>query len=429
MKLKHHALAIASMAALGFAGSAQAAKVAGDLLDVYGNIYPQFQSFSQSASAPAGTALSNLTGAKTGSPTQASQTAAAAKVQKLNPVNSYIGFKGQSKIGSDLTAGYDVQGVLNIDSSNGSSFLSEPRDAFLYIGSKTFGTLHVGQLDTVYKMNGDRVRMLGVSSSNFVSSANAASQPTWRAASVTAPDTAAGTASFNTRINGQFVWISPRMAGIEVGVSMRPDPAKSATQNQSLSALSVNWESKDGLYLGLANETHNDYRAFSGTRATAAAGTILNTSTSAAPLRSKDTATRLSLGYKGKDYRIGADASNIKYSETPTTATGFKSHKFNTWQVTGEYQLTGDLTVAAQYAKSGAGSCEVASGTCATTGLGGAQIAMGAKYNLDKNFSLFAIAARANANDAAVMNMGSSTGRSQIGGSATAMAVGMQARF
>ena len=427
MKLKHHALAIASMAALGFAGSAQAAKVAGDLLDVYGNIYPQFQSFSQSASAPAGTALSNLTGAKTGSPTQASQTAAAVKVQKLNSVNSYIGFKGQAKIGSDLTAGYDMQGVLNIDSSSGSAFLQEARDAFVYIGSKNLGTLHVGQLDTVYKMNGDRVRMLGVSSSNFVSSANPASQPTWRASS--GADTAAGTASFNTRINGQFVWISPRMSGIQVGLSLRPDPAKSATQNQSLSAMSVNWESNDGLYLGLANETHNDYRAFSGTRATAAGTTILNTSTAAAPLRSKDTATRLSLGYKGKDYRIGADASNIKYGETPTTATGFKSHKFSTWQVTGEYQLTGDLTVAAQYAKGGAGSCEVASGTCSTAGLGGTQIAFGAKYNLDKNFSVFALAARANANDAAVMNMGSSTGRTQIGGNATAMSVGMQARF
>jgi predicted porin len=155
----------------------------------------------------------------------------------------------------------------------------------------------------------------------------------------------------------------------------------------------------------------------------------LNTSTDAKPLRSKDTATRLSLGYKGKGYRIGADASTIKYSETPTAAAGFKSHKFSTWQVTGEYQLTADLTLAAQYAKSGAGTCETASGACSTTGLGGTQFAMGAKYNLDKNFSVFALAARANANDAAVMNMGSSIGRTQIGGSATAMAVGMQARF
>jgi hypothetical protein len=425
MKLKHHALAIASMTALGFAGSAQAVQVAGELLEVYGNIYPQYQSVSFSDSSATGTALSNLTGAKSGNPTH-TLTPAAIDVQKLNSVNSYIGFKGQKSMG-DLTAGYDLQGVVNIDSSNGSSFLSEPRDAFVFIGHKTLGTLHVGQLDTVYKMNGDKVRMLGVSSSNFVSTANVASAPTWRASS--GATTAAGTTSFNTRINGQFVWVSPRMSGFEVAVSMRPDPNKTATQNQSLSALAVNWENKDGLYLGLANETHNDYRAFSGTRATVASGSIVNTSTDAAPLRSKDTATRLSLGYKGKGYRIGADTSTIKYSETPTTAAGFKSHKFNTWQVTGEYQVNANLTLAAEYANSGAGKCETASGACSTTGLGGTLFGLGAKYNLDRNFSVFAIAARGNANDAAVINLGSGAGRTAIGGSMTAMAIGIQARF
>lgn len=425
MKLKYHALAIASMAAAGFAGSAQAVQVAGELLEVYGNIYPQYQSVSFGDSSATGTALSNLTGAKSGSPVNTFK-AGAADTKKFTSVNSYIGFKGQKNIGN-LTAGYDLQGVVNIDNSNGQSFLSEPRDAFVFIGHKTFGTLSVGQQDTVYKMNGDKVRMLGVSSSNFVSTANVASAPSWRAASVSGSDTAAGTTSFNTRINSQFVWVSPRVAGFEVGVSLRPDPNKTATQNQSLSAMSVNWENKDGLYLGLANETHNDYRSFSGTRATATG--ILNTSTDDNPLRSKDTATRLSLGYKGKGYRIGADTSTIKYSETPTTVAGFKSHTLRTWQVTGEYQLTGDLTLAAEYAKNGAGKCETASGACSTTGLGGTLFGLGAKYNLDKNFSVFAIAARGNANDAGVINLGSGAGRTAIGGSINAMAIGMQARF
>lgn len=426
MKLKYHALAIASMAAAGFAGSAHAVQVAGELLEVYGNLYPQYQSVSFSSSSATGTPLSTLTAGRSGSPTQ-TLAAAAADAKKLNSVNSYIGFKGQKTIG-DLMVGYDLQGVVNIDSSNG-SFLSEPRDAFLFIGHKTFGTLHVGQLDTIYKMNGDKVRMLGVSSSNFVSTANVASQPSWRAASVTGSDTAGGTTSFNTRIGNQFVWVSPRLAGFEVGVSMRPDPNKTTTRDQSLSALAVNWENKDGLYLGLANETHNDYRSFSGTRAAATSGRIWNTSTDANPLRSKDTATRLSLGYKGKGYRIGADTSNIKYSETPTTAEGFKSHTLRTWQVTGEYQVTGNLTLAAEYADSGAGKCETASGACSTTGLGGTLFGLGAKYNLDKNFAVFAIAARGNANDAGVINLGSGAGRTAVGGDIKAMAIGIQARF
>ncbi len=422
MKLKYHALAIASMAAAGFAGTAQAVQVAGELLEVYGNIYPQYQSVSFGDSSATGTALSNLTGAKSGSPTNTFK-AGAIDSKKFTSVNSYIGFKGQKNIG-DLTAGYDLQGVLNIDSSNGQSFLSEPRDAFVFIGHKTFGTLSVGQQDTVYKMFGDKVRMLGVSSSNFVSTSNLASNPSWRSAG-----TSAGTTSFNTRVNQQFVWISPRINGFEAGISLRPDPSKTTTRNQSLSSMGLNWQNKDGLYLGVARETHNDYRAFSGTNATAVSGSILNTSTDADPLRSKDTGTRLSLGYRGKGYRVGADTSTLKYSETPTTAAGFKSHTLRTWQVTGEYQVTADFTLAAEYAKNGAGKCETASGACSTTGLGGTLFGLGAKYNLDKNFSVFALAARGNANDAGVISLGSNTGRTATGGSINALAIGMQARF
>ena len=44
MKLKHHALAIASMATLGMVTTAHAAKVGADF-EVYGNLYPQIINF------------------------------------------------------------------------------------------------------------------------------------------------------------------------------------------------------------------------------------------------------------------------------------------------------------------------------------------------------------------------------------------------
>ena len=72
MKLKYHALAIASMAAAGFAGTAQAVQVAGELLEVYGNIYPQYQSVSFGDSSATGTALSQ---ASTGAASPGSTTA------------------------------------------------------------------------------------------------------------------------------------------------------------------------------------------------------------------------------------------------------------------------------------------------------------------------------------------------------------------
>ncbi|MEY4125359.1 MAG: hypothetical protein RL770_1940, partial [Pseudomonadota bacterium] len=155
-----------------------------------------------------------------------------------------------------LTLGYDLQGVINIDSTaSNPSFMSEPRDAFVFVSHDMFGTFQAGQQDTIYKSYGDKVRMLGVSSSNFVSTSNVVSNPTW--------SNKGTSTSFNTRVNGQLLWTSPRMGGFEVGYSLRQDPTKTATRNQGLSSVGINWTDKT-YYVGLAQEVHDDYYAFSG---------------------------------------------------------------------------------------------------------------------------------------------------------------------
>ncbi|MFM1948203.1 MAG: hypothetical protein RL706_224 [Pseudomonadota bacterium] len=416
MTFKYRALTLGCFAAMGLASTAQAVQVSGDLLEVYGNLYPQYQTVTFGDSSATGSTVSTLTGGKTGAPTNTFK-AGAVSVSKIIPVNSYIGFKGKKSVG-DVTLGYDLQGVVNIDSSSGNSFLSEPRDAFVYASHKSFGTLQAGQQDTIYKQYGDRVRMLNVSSSNFVSTSNIISNTTWGNKGVST--------SFNTRINGQLVWKSPRLNGFEVGYSLRQDPTKTATKNASLNSIGMNW-TNNVYYVGMAQEVHNDYFAFSGTASTATAGSIYN---AAAGLRSKDTANRVSFGYRDKGVRIGADAASLKYTETSTQANGFQSHKFNTWQVTGEYDLTNQVTLAAQYANNGAGNCTL-NGTisCSTAGLGGDMVGFGVKYNMDKNFSVFALAAKGTANSGAVLSLGSNAGKTAVGGTINAAAVGIQARF
>jgi len=416
MTFKYRALTLGCFAAMGLVGNAHAVKLAGDLLEVYGNLYPQYQTVTFGDSSATGSAVSTLTAGKTGAQTNTFK-AGAVSANKFTPVNSYIGFKGQKTVG-ELTLGYDVQGVVNIDSSNGSSFLSEPRDAFVFIEHKSFGSLTAGQQDTYYKQNGDKVRMLGVSSSNFVSSANVASNPTWGNKGVST--------SFNTRINGQLLWASPRINGFEVGYSLRQDPTKTATKNASLSSVGINWTDKK-FYVGLAQETHNDYFAVSGTASTATAGSIYN---APAGLRSQDTATRLSIGYRVSGMRIGADTSTLKYTETSAQANGFQSYKTTTYQVTGEYDLNSQITLAAQYANNAAGNCTL-NGTisCSTAGLGGNLVGFGAKYNLDRNFAIFALAAKGTANSGAVISLGSGAGKTAVGGTINAAAVGIQARF
>jgi hypothetical protein len=417
MTFKYRALTLGCFAAMSLAGTAQAVQIAGDMLEIYGNVYPQYQTVTFGDSSATGAAVSTLTAGKTGAQTNTFK-AGAVSANKLTPVNSYIGFTGKKTV-DGLTLGYDLQGVVNIDSTAANpSFMSEPRDAFVWISHEKFGTLQAGQQDTVYKSYGDKVRMLGVSSSNFVSTSNVVSNPTWSNKGVST--------SFNTRINGQLLWTSPRINGIEVGYSLRQDPTKSATKNAGLSSIGINWTDKK-FYVGLAQEVHNDYFAFSGTASTATAGSIYNAATG---LRSKDTATRLSFGYRVSGIRIGADTSKLQYTETSAQANGFQSYSTNTWQITGEYDLNSKIAVAAQYASNGAGNCSL-NGTisCSTVGLGGNLVGFGANYKLDKNFAIFALAAKGSANSGAVISLGSGAGKTAIGGTINAAAVGIQARF
>ena len=417
MNFKYRALTLGCFAAMGLAGTAHAVQLAGDLLEIYGNVYPQYQTVTFGDSSATGAAVSTLTAGKTGAQTNTFK-AAAVSANKLTPVNSYIGFTGKKTI-NGLTLGYDLQGVINIDSTaSNPSFMSEPRDAFVYISHAQFGTLQAGQQDTIYKSYGDKVRMLGVSSSNFVSTSNVVSNPTW--------SNKGTSTSFNTRINGQLLWTSPRMGGFELGYSLRQDPTKTATRNQGLNSLGINW-TDNTYFVGLARETHDDYYAFSGAASVAAAGSIYNAATG---LRSKDTGTRLSTGYRATGVRIGADFSTLNYTETSTQANGFQSHKLSGYQVTGEYDLNTAVTLAAQYASSGAGNCTLNGAiACSTVGLGGNLVGFGANYKLDKNFALFALVAKGTANSGAVISLGSGAGKTAIGGTINAAAVGIQAKF
>jgi predicted porin len=435
MTFKYRALALGCLATIGMASTAHAVQVAGDLLEVYGNLYPQYQTSSFGDGAIGATRSNMTSGLVTPGVVPATTVAPISKTQ-LNWVNSYIGFKGKKSFGS-LTAGYDLQGSLATNVESGTSLFADTRDAFVYVEHAQAGTFSFGQQDTVYKQFGDRVRMLGVSSSNFVSTAGLVSNASWRSVtadssvttqvantttgaitSTTVTTQAAGTGSFNTRIGGQLVWISPKWAGVQLGLSYRPDPNKTATQNKSLSSMGINW-SNEAFYVGFASETHNDYRTFSGTGATVAATTILNSNP-----RSKDTANRFSVGYKAKTFRVAADVSKLKYTEDAILVGKFTGYSTTGWQVSGEYSITPQFLVAANYAKSAAGECSRLGGAvCTTTGQGGTLLSLGTRYDLDKNIGFFALYG--------INTSGDSTryAGSAVGGKATNLALGVQVKF
>ncbi len=414
MKFKTRALTLGCLAAIGMAQSAQAIEVAGKLLEVYGNVYPQFQNSSYTDSVAAGTASSNMTSGKAAAGTTALTAAAVDKTQ-LNWVNSYIGWKGEKAFG-DTTVGFDLQGTLAKNVESGAGIFADTRDAYLYVENKKMGTVTVGQTDTIYKQYGDRVRMLGVSSSNINSTSTIVSGVGWKAN--TAATTAAGTSSFNTRIGGQVQYETPSMGGVKAAFSYRPDPNKTRTQDASLMSAGLKWNNAK-YYIGAGYERHNDYRAFSGTGAVEAATTIYN-----ANPRSQDTALRGSVAYTDGPLRLAADLSSLEYTEAAASVGKFTGYKTTAWQVAGEYSLTANWVVAVNYASNDAGSCSLLGGaTCSTFGQGGTLLSLGGMYKFDKSIGIFALYTLNSANESATY------ASSRIGGKATNMAMGLQVKF
>jgi hypothetical protein len=408
--MQKRAIRLACLAALGLAGSAHAVQVAGEALEIYANLYPQYQttSFGDGSTGATSTMTAGLNTPVAGTgATKVNQT-------QVNWVNSYLAFKGQKAFG-DVRAGFDLQGVVmkNGTLATETAEIGEARDAYLFIAHNAAGTFQIGQMDTIYKEFGDRVRQLGISSGNINSSSTILSGVTWKS-----PAAGVGTTSFNTRINGQIRWVSPNWNGVQLGYSHRPDPLKSATTDASLSAMGARW-SNATYYVGLAQEVHNDYRTVSGSTAADAATTIF----SVAP-RSKDTATRLSFGYTAEQFRIGADVASLEYTEAGTIAGNFESYKTTAWQVSGEYAVSPQVTLGAIYGVNGAGTCSlIGGGVCTSDTLGGTLLSIGARYDYDKSVGLFAIFARNTVGDGAVLASGT------VGGAVTNMAVGVNVRF
>jgi hypothetical protein len=380
MKLKHHALAFASLVTLGMVTTAHAAKVGADF-EVYGNFFPQYQSSSYSG----GTTTSATVLPKSTKSVLADKT-------QVTPVNSYIGFKASRKFG-EIRAGFDLQGNISTDeNAKDAGFTTKPRNAFVFVEHQKLGKVTMGQMDTIYKMYGDRVRMLGVSSGNFVSTSSMVSDVSWKGGDTT---------TFNTRVGQHLSYETAKLNGFKAGFSQsKPWDAGKAT-TKKLSSVGANWSNKT-YYVGLAQETHNDYLTVGG----------------------KDTANRLSLGYTAGKLRVGMDFASLEYNKPSSSVSNYKT---TTWQVTGQYALTKQWTVAANYAKGNAGSCTLVSGAaCTTDGLGGDMMSLGARYDYDKDIGIFMLYGKKNANANASYNKSAAT---MYGGTLTDLAVGVQFKF
>ena len=390
--MKRNALALA-VGAVFVAPAAQAQITFGNeqigTMQIYGKLYPQFGWASSTGATQPGAAVATFqgSGAGTGASPLTGTIAAGPRIeepparQMVNAGNSYIGFRGERSFGSmwgGLKAIWQVEQSVGLDSGDGQW---ASRDSFVGLSSGSFGTVRLGNMDTIYKQYGDTLSMLGIASGNFISASNVLSQSI----------SSQRAARFHERRNNSIQYETPHLAGFTAGIMYGPDEAKTGSRNLNFWSYGVKYDT-ERFYVSVHQEKHEDAFGLSTSIANAALRNNGN-----AQSHSMDTATRLSGEFRMRDMRVTLDVARLEYKEDNPLLTAANPVKVQKYEHT-NYAIGfdagfGPWRFATQYSRAGEGSCSLTSGNCSTAGLGASMWTVGARYRLDRQTFVYAIGA------------------------------------
>ena len=412
--MKRNAVAVA-VGALFIAPAAQAQIVFGNdtigTVQFYGKLYPEVISAKSSGATETGASVSTLASSPTG-------TTAGSRLA-VDSQNSYLGFRGERKFGNTGLKGiWQIEQSIELDTGTG---VFSNRNSFLGLAGG-FGTVKLGNMDTIYKEYGQVEEIFGLTSGNFISPSNVLSQIGVGNSS---------TASFHLRAPNSIQYQTPEFQGFQAGLQYSPDETKSDvgnTLNKELWSMGVKWESGP-LYLSAQYERHKD---FFGASNNIAVTSLKNNDAAglANGAHSKDTGMRFSAAYKFGNHRVAGDIARLKYEESGQVAapSRFVSYEHTNWAISFESSWGGPWRTAIEYVRGGEGTCKVTIGDCSTTGLKGALIGGGVAYDLDKQTFLYVLAAQLKNDPSAIYSnwKGSKPAR---GADITQIALGMAYRF
>jgi predicted porin len=437
--MKKNAVALA-VGALFIAPAAQAQIVFGNdtigTVQFYGKLYPEVIYGKSSGATQPGTSVSTLV-STSGTLGGTAPIATAGGRTAVDSQNSYLGFRGERKLGSTGLKGiWQVEQAIELDTGNEDATFSN-RNSFLGLAGG-FGTVKLGHMDTIYKEYGQVESLFGLTSGNFISPSNVLSKIGVGSSS---------NARFHERATNTIQYQTPEISGFQAGLQYAPDethadvgstsPSATVTGtnlNSTLWSGGVKWE-KGGLYLSAQHEIHKDRFGGSSNVVTAlkngtGSGTSSSPFAAAAGAHSKDTATRFSVAYKIKGHKIGADISRLKYDEegqAPGVAK-FDEYRTTTFAIAWEADWPGPWRTAIEYVRAGDGSCKLTIGDCSTTGLKGELWGGGVAYDLDKQTFLFVLLAQLKNGDSARFDNWAASSPTR-GADITQGAIGMAYRF
>lgn len=376
-------------------------------VQIYGRMYPQFTS-------------AKTDGATTGTPPSNLVTGTGGNHKRRNSIdtqNSRFGFRGREELGGGMQAIWQIETRVRFDTGAGNVWAGN-RNSYLGLRSG-FGTVKLGNMDTIYKEYGGIVgNFFGISSGNFVSSSNVLS-----AIGLDLEDSEFGDSGFHIRAPNSIQYETPSFGGFTAGVQYSPDEFKGnpgrGDLNTDLWSFGVKYEAGP-LYVSVQHERHNDW--FDGSFNANVPG--LNTD-------SRDQASRLSVGFSVTPaHRLTADLQRMEWKESGSTVAGdFAKYKKNSWAVGWEARWGGPWRTELTYVRSNEGDCSLTGGVaCNTDGLEGKMWSAGVAYSLSKRTLVYGLANKLTAGPSARFDNAANFSPSR-GADATQFAVGMSHSF
>jgi len=384
-------------------------------VQIYGRLYPQLQWSKADGATAAGSTISTMAAT---SGTLATSGVNSGTHFGVQTSNSRLGFRGERKVVGGMKAIWQLEQTINFEdpddvanncntppastggnldcTSNGGVSATDvtfaTRNSFVGL-TGGWGTMKLGNFDTVYKEYGDTLNMFGVKSGNVVSASNMLSH---------IGIGTNGLARFHERAPNSILYETPQIAGITAGVQYMPDERKgdpAVTQNKRLWSYGIKYD-QGPLYVSLSHEIHHDFFGLSANVTNSLRNRFRTDGTGDDNhASSKDTATRLSATWRlGGGHEIVVDFSKLKWSESASAVVTqrIQEYKHNTWAIGWEGRFPGGLRGAAQYVSAAAGSCSfqgtAVTTNCTTDGLKSDMISLAAGYDLDRNTRLYALA-------------------------------------
>ena len=363
-------------------------------VEIYGRLYPQL-------------AISKASGATVPGEDHANR-------WSVDTSNSRIGFRGKEQLGGDLATIWRIETRVRFDTGSG-NFWAGGRNSFLGL-TGGFGTVKLGNMDTIYKEYGAQVgSFFGVSSGNFVSPSAVLS-----AHGLGLEDSEFDNTGFHIRAPNSIQYESPEFGGFQFGLQFSPDERKGnpgRDLNANLWSMGVKYEAGP-LYASIQHERHKDWLEF--------AANLGSSNTS-----SKDQATRLSAGYRiTPNHKITGDIAWMEWKESGSPVVGDpESFERTSWAIGWEARWGGPWRTEVNYVVADEGDCSFTGGVpCDTDGLGGSMFSVGVGYSLSKRTLIFALFSKLKNDDLAQFS-NTNTFDPNVGADTTSFAIGVSHSF